>query len=172
MTRFLAAWSVLTLLTAWLAAQDAARPSALDQRQLFQRNRALITTLIEEGVDLAGKRDPLQRVEKINRMARHLADATREAIRERNPHRANEFGTHLRTLLERGATGNLEQARARIRVGSEDERTLFALRDASASLLEPVESLLDDPRGQELTALKVGLRELRSHLDDAVKVSR
>src|SRR5262249_55784977 len=105
-------WWVLPILCAALAAgvwaEDVPEaPSAAAQAKLFQRNRVLLQTLVQGGLELAKQEDPVKRAGCCNDLAKQLANEIRLAAQSRDAYRAAELGDHLYALLHDGVAGNL-----------------------------------------------------------------
>jgi hypothetical protein len=163
----------ISVLVPSAGAQDSGPPTDDAVRvRLFQRNYALIHTLVKGGLSLASADDALQRAECCSGVAERLATEIQQAALNHDKGRVAELGTHLRALLETGVAANLSTARKQIPVGSTLEKNLREVRDRTAHLVEPLEEQLlnvadaDDEQGirHTLKALQVGRTEVEKAL--------
>src|SRR4051812_43463174 len=75
-------------------------PSGTERARLFQRDRDLIETLVDQGLRLAGEDDPLKRADCCNGVVKHLADELRQAADNREGARMAELSLHLHAVLK------------------------------------------------------------------------
>ncbi len=168
-------WAVLVaVLVPAAAAEDPVLPSgAADQTRRFRQDNALIETLVQGGVRLAGQDDPMKRAECCNEVAERLAAEIQQAAENRNKERVAELGQYLHALLEQGVAANLSAARKQIPAGSTRERNLHAIRDRAEKLVRPLEEQLRrDSEKENQQELQHTLRVLqggRAEVENAVK---
>jgi hypothetical protein len=79
---------------------------------IARRDLALILTLIDGGLKLAGEDDPLQRASYCQEMADKLAGEIKQAVQTNDAGRALQLGDQMNLLLVQGVAGNLDMARA------------------------------------------------------------
>jgi hypothetical protein len=144
--RFLLTLVLAAGLAAWVGAEDAAsRPSAVVQKELLHRNRALLDGLIDDGLKLASKpapAGPLERAEICQLMAVRMKGELLQASKAGERDRGAELAQLLRGLVVDGVAKNLGQARKQIPPQSQEEKRLFDLRDQTTALLkDAVEAL-------------------------------
>jgi hypothetical protein len=172
---WLLALAALSAAAAWVAAQPTAdaSPSAVEQLRLLQRNRLLVHALVDGGLDLTARPDPLKRADRCRQLAGVFADEVRQAVRDQEESRAAELGRHLLALVERGVAGNLTEARRSIAAGSQDESRLGELREDTekvlAPLLDPWPAFGNGRRPSPWQDVQKDLRDARSGLERAVR---
>jgi hypothetical protein len=105
----------------------------------FQRDQALIRSLVEGGLQLAGEDDALARARTCNTLAEQLSREIRQAAEEHDGPRAAFLANHLEALLVRGVASNA----GRVRTAMPDTRRKQALEDLVGAMdraTEPAET--------------------------------
>ncbi|HEV3202954.1 MAG TPA: hypothetical protein VGY77_01155 [Gemmataceae bacterium] len=73
----------------------------------WQRNRGLIEALVQNGLALAGEKDPIERAKSCKDLADRFAEEIQEAAEDHEAGRALELSGHFHALIKRGIAGNL-----------------------------------------------------------------
>ena len=151
-----------------VGAQGPPRPSLTPKQQLdlFRKNRALIEGLVDSGIDGVRTSDPLKRSESYQGLIKQLQREIEVAAAAGDRSRVVELGTHLKSLLNDGLSGNLANARLRIQPGSADERTFT---DLNGGVDRAVQSLDEAIRGSGRLAEDP---EVKRVLDDLRKAQQ
>jgi hypothetical protein len=157
-------------------AQDAANLSEHpDRLRQFQRNYALIESLVQGGVRLAAANQPLQRVEHCIALLRSLRDELRQAAHDGDGPRVVELAKHVRSLLHEGVVTNLELARQRL-VGEPalDGHLTDALQGTlrvAYELEQEIQSQMGIRPAVELMVAQHVIQEARKAVEDLARLS-
>jgi hypothetical protein len=126
------------------AASAATPPDLAEQARHFQRNRGLVTDLVDGGVSLAKADEPLGRAECCNRLAKTLATEISLAAGDREGDRVADLGAHLQALLKVGVADNLRVVRAQSYPGSasREEKQLQHIQHETDTFVDSLETAL------------------------------
>jgi hypothetical protein len=139
MRRTLLTTVVLAALAAWGSAQGPAPGETAGERMdRFARNRALLESLVDRGLELADADSPLSRAKVCHDAVTDISGRLREAAAAEDPTRVAELTEYLGAVLHDGLLPSLVDARNEIPAGSPGEPALLALRDEAAAGLAPL----------------------------------
>jgi hypothetical protein len=167
-------WLLLPVLL--MLAADDANPDAANRRQRLRRDGAIIETVVQSSLILAGENDPIKRATCCTSMAQALAAEAGRAAGNHDDGRVAEFGEYLHELLEQGIATNLLSARKRSPAGSAVERKLRPVGAQAAEVVERLEQQLRQLQsGDAQPSLQSTLEQLRaghSEVEKALKGDR
>jgi hypothetical protein len=150
-----------------------AAPADGPQRlQQLSRNRALIQTLVEGGLNLAKEEDSLTRAEKCSTVAQGLASEIHQAVATREGDRAAEMGQHLNTLLKSGVARKLRAVRQETPPESLANKQMENVRDWVTKLTRDLETELAaaavDAQRDDMRRAYDAVHACRTEVDKAV----
>lgn len=121
--------------------------TASQQQQLFQRNRAMIQTLVDSSVDMSSTQasDPVGRAKTYKRVILQFQQELGSAADSSDAKRIAELGKHLDTLMRQGLAPSLRTAHQQIGKNGTGRQDLLDLRDRT---IELVDWLQDKARNQ------------------------
>lgn len=157
--------AVLAGLAAWASAQGPAPgETAAERMDQFTRDRALLETLVDRGLELADAGTPLRRARVCHDAATDIGGRLREAVAAEDPVRVAELTEYLGAIVHDGLVPTYRQARDTIPPGSPEAADLDRLRyDATAGLdraLDPADAARADGR----IGTSARIRDARRHL--------
>jgi hypothetical protein len=167
--RNLLAVSVAAFLAALVGAQGPTdRSSPAEQARLLQRNREMIRELVDGGLELSEKAEPVNKVDSCNRVARKLAEEIGKAARGGESARVVELCQHLATLLDKGIAPNLRTAADAKNIVESDNRLLKAQKGTMETfdLLGDASALGES--NKDVRQILVTLAESRKAIENAV----
>jgi hypothetical protein len=130
--------SVFVALTLIAAAQEPKpRLTALQQQQLFQRNREMIKTLVDSSLEISNKSgDYIERSLAYRKVIMELQKELDNAANSEDAGRVTELGSHLNTVLARGLRPSLEAASMQIGAGGTGRERLVEIRDETIGFVD------------------------------------
>jgi hypothetical protein len=142
--------SILLIAAALTAVVGAQGPksglTASQQRQLFQRNRSMIQSLVDSTVDMSNQSgDYLQRAKTYRKVIVEFQRELGSAAESSDATRIAELGNHLDTLMRQGMAPSLKAAQQQIGPRGTGQKDLYELRDRTVEL---VDWLQDKARNQ------------------------
>jgi hypothetical protein len=173
MSRFFLTTSMFLVLAALASADSPRWQSSSEPGRHLERNVDLIEKLVDDGLELADKSNPLDRAKACGAIATRLAAAIEKAADDKDTVRAAELAQHLRLVLQRGVAANLTTARQEIHPGSADEKRLFETSDHAAELIHTLEKQFKQAAsGEEGRSLVSPLQPARKGFDSVEKAIR
>ena len=150
MTRSALTLTLLAGLALWASAQSPTVRSTHQDLELLQKNRDLLNSLIDRGLEISAAGNPLERAERCRKATATLGAELRDAAERSDPDRVAELTEHLATVVEKGLAPTLAEARGQIRPGSPDyDRLKKVHADARADLEQTHKALpADGPVGR------------------------
>ena len=161
--------AIFVALSAWVGAQGPApapRLSAADHLRLLRVNRVLLADLVNNGVRMTAKDDPLHRAAVCADSMRALGLAMQRAADGQDPDRVAELAGHLEAIVRDGLVPNLDDATQIIPPGSARAGELKQLRERATRELDEFRAAVpsngkvgDDARVRDVRGKLDGLRE-------------
>jgi hypothetical protein len=139
-------------------------PSPAERLRRFRQERALIRKLVEGGLVLSQKTEPLERAEECNRLAKDLTAEIQRAVEARDRTRAGRLSPRLEALLVRGVAGNLHRA-------PENSPVRRRLAQEAIAVTEPLQEALEsvpDPEQKQLQGVAQAVSQGRAELRKAI----
>jgi len=156
MIRHAAGFLVVALLCSQAGAENPPKLTALQQQQLFQKNRQLIQTLVDGSVEMSNvSNDYTQRSRVYRRMILEFQKELTTAADQNDPNRVVEIGKHLDTVMRQGLAPTLKVARGRLGPDGTGMNDLIDMRDRSVELADWLQNKSraqwkDNPQVQEV----------------------
>lgn len=111
--------------------------TAAQQQQLFQRNRAMIQSLIESSLEITDKSgDYIQRSRSYRKVILEFQQELSSAADSDDAARLAELGTHLDTVMRQGLAPSLVKAHRQIGPDGTGRRDLHEIRDRTVELVD------------------------------------
>jgi hypothetical protein len=154
-----------------LAGAQAPEPklTALQQQQLFQKNRKMIETLVDCSVETSNQSsNPLDQAKTYGKLVDMFRKELENAAHDENAGRISELGRHLNTVLDRGLAPSLQAADRVIGAEGTGRDALLDIRNRNLELVEWLErqasnKWADSPEVREvIQSLDKTKKELRS----------
>jgi hypothetical protein len=173
MNRFSTLSVPLALLASLVWADSPSQQALRDEALYLHANRTLIAMLVEDGVQLAASKTPLQRADTFRTLAKELVGEINLAAQGQNTARVIELTDHLRTVLDKGIVVNLYKARNEIGLASHDEPELFKVCKDTTELLATLEEQLNKAQqNQPSPELQRTLQAVRKSQADMATVQK
>ena len=173
MIRNAAGLMILVTLSAIAGAQGAKpRLTPAQQQQLFQRNRAMIQTLVDSSVEITAQSgDYVQRSKSYRKVIMEFQKELNDAADGSDATRIAELGKHLDTVMRRGLAPSLQRAVDQEGPNGTRRKDLDEIRDRTVEL---VEWLQDKARNKwadtpEVREVINSLEKTKTDLDKSVK---
>jgi hypothetical protein len=141
-------------------------PSPAERLRRFRQERALVHKLVEGGLVLARKTEPLERAEECNRLAKDLTAEIQRAVEAKDRTRAGRLSLRLEALLVKGVAGNLNRAPE----SSPAHRRRLALE--AIAVTDPLRDALDsapDLEQKQLEGVVQAVSQGRAELEKALR---
>jgi hypothetical protein len=111
--------------------------TAAQQQQLFQRNRAMIQTLVDSSVEISNQsNDYLKRSEAYRKVIMEFQRELGNAADGSDAARIAELGKHLDTVMRQGLAPNLKRAHDQIGPNGTGSKELRDIRDRTVGLVD------------------------------------